>query len=159
MCSVNIGSVVAQAGMDVPLTVLRELSIGLADLDVGLRAQRHLAPPPAVVGGGGYRLGSGGTPGADTLQHLHRDEIYAVGDSARFVPLPRIGMHGVRQGPILHACLLTRLRNQPLPVYESQRRALSILDLGDGVGLAVRGRRRWVARRTVATQAVSIDVG
>jgi len=110
--------------------------------DVALLATGLSAPPLLSEIGLGDE---NGVPVRATLQHLHRDEIYAVGDCAHFVPqpLPRIGVHGVRQGPILHASLLARLRNQPLPVYEPQRRALSILDLGDGVGLAVRGRWWW----------------
>jgi NADH dehydrogenase FAD-containing subunit len=84
-------------------------------------------------------------PVSATLQHEDHDEIYAAGDCAQFLPapLPRIGVHGVRQGPILHASLLARLRKGPLPVYEPQRQALSILDLGGGVGLATRGRWWW----------------
>lgn len=88
---------------------------------------------------------AGGVPVRKTLQHVDRDEIYAVGDCAYFLPapLPRIGVHGVRQGPVLHASLLARVRAEPLPAYEPQRRALSILDLGGGVGLAVHGRWWW----------------
>lgn len=86
-----------------------------------------------------------GIPVRATLQHLTRDEIYAVGDCAHFTPepLPRIGVHGVRQGPVLHASLLARTRGEALPEYVPQRRALAILDLGDGVALAVWGRRWW----------------
>ena len=110
--------------------------------DVALLAT-GLAAPSLLV-----RLGIGdeqGVPVGATLQHVDRSEIYAVGDCARFVPRPlsRIGVHGVRQGPVLHDSLLARIRGGTLPVYEPQRRALSILDLGDGVGLAVRGRWWW----------------
>lgn len=88
---------------------------------------------------------SRGVPVRATLQHADRDEIYALGDCARFLPgsLPRIGVHGVRQGPVLHRSLLARVRGEPLPVYRPQRRALSVLDLGGGVGLAVWGRWWW----------------
>ncbi len=114
-----------------------EMSHDLALLATGLTA------PPLLVELG---LGDGlGVPVRATLQHEDLDEIYAVGDCARFLPgsLPRIGVHGVRQGPVLHRSLLARVRGEPLPVYQPQRRALSILDLGDGVGLAVRGRWWW----------------
>lgn len=86
-----------------------------------------------------------GVPVQATLQHVHRHEVYAAGDCAHFLPgpLPRIGVHGVRQGPVLLRSLLARVRDEPLPVYRPQRRALSILDLGGGVGLAVRGRWWW----------------
>ncbi len=110
--------------------------------DVALLATGLSAPPVLIELGLGDR---DGVPVRATLQHQDHDEIYAAGDCAHFLPgpLPRIGVHGVRQGPILHASLLARLRNEPLPVYEPQRRALSILDLGGGVGLAVRGRWWW----------------
>jgi NADH dehydrogenase FAD-containing subunit len=110
--------------------------------DVALLATGLSAPPLLA------ELGLGdenGVPVRATLQHVDRDEIYAVGDCARFLPapLPRIGVHGVRQGPVLQRSLLARLRGECLPLYEPQRHALSILDLGDGVGLAVRGRWWW----------------
>ncbi|WP_248581640.1 FAD-dependent oxidoreductase [Nocardioides sp. InS609-2] len=114
-----------------------EISHDVALLAVGLTA------PPLLVELG---LGDGrGVPVRATLQHVDRDDIYAVGDCARFLPgpLPRIGVHGVRQGPVLLRSLLMRVRGEPLPVYEPQRRALSILDLGDGAGLAVWGPRWW----------------
>ena len=110
--------------------------------DAALLAVGLTAPPLLAELG----LGDGrGMPVRATLQHVDRDEIYAAGDCARFLPgpLPRIGVHGVRQGPVLLQSLLARRRGEVLPVYEPQRRALSILDLGDGVGLAVWGRRWW----------------
>ncbi len=114
-----------------------ELSHDLALLATGLMA------PPVLS-----EIGIGdddGVPVRATLQHLKYDEIYAVGDCANFVshPLPRIGVHGVRQGPILQANLLARLSGGQLLAYEPPRRALSILDLGGGVALAVRGRWWW----------------
>lgn len=110
--------------------------------DVALLATGLVAPPLLAELGLGDESG---VPVRGTLQHVDRDEIYAVGDCARFLPgpLPRIGVHGVRQGPVLHRSLLARARGGQLPVYEPQDRALSILDLGDGVGLAVRGRWWW----------------
>ena len=110
--------------------------------DVALLATGLTAPPLLAELG----LGDGrGVPVRETLQHVDRDEIYAVGDCAYFLPgeLRRVGVHGVRQGPVLQRSLLARVRGEPLPVYEPQRRALSILDLGDGVGLAVWGRWWW----------------
>ncbi len=110
--------------------------------DVAVLAAGLTAPPLlAALGLGDAR----GVPVRATLQHVEREEVYAVGDCAHFLPrpLPRIGVHGVRQGPVLLASLLARVRGEALPDYEPQRRALAILDLGGGVGLAVRGRRWW----------------
>ncbi|MEO6881135.1 MAG: FAD-dependent oxidoreductase [Mycobacteriaceae bacterium] len=112
------------------------------DHDVAVLAAGLTAPPLLAELG----LGDGrGVPVRATLQHVDRDEIYAVGDCAHFLPgpLPRVGVHGVRQGPVLVQSLLARLRGEPLPVYEPRRRTLSILDLGDGVGLASWGHRWW----------------
>lgn len=110
--------------------------------DVALLATGLSAPPLLVEWGLGGALG---VPVRATLQHRDHDEIYAVGDCADFLPgsLPRIGVHGVRQGPVLVDSLLARVRGEGLPTYEPQRRALAILDLGAGVGLAVRGRWWW----------------
>ena len=114
-----------------------ELSYDLAVLATGLTA------PPLLAAIG---LGDGrGVPVLATLQHVDHDDVYAVGDCALFLPrsLPRVGVHGVRQGPVLLRSLLARRSGQSLPRYEPQRRALSILDLGGGVGLAVWGRWWW----------------
>ncbi len=105
-----------------------------------------LSAPPLVAG-----LGLGdhaGVPVRETLQHVDHDDVYAVGDCARFLarPLPRIGVHGVRQGPVLHRSLLARAQGQPLPAYRPQRRALSVLDLGGGTGLATWGPVWWEGR-------------
>ncbi len=102
-----------------------------------------LAAPPLLADLG---LGDAdGVPVRATLQHVEHDEVYAVGDCAHFVPepLPRIGVHGVRQGPVLHRSLLARSAGEPLPTYDPQRRALAILDLGAGTGLAVWGPMWW----------------
>ncbi|QWC85138.1 FAD-dependent oxidoreductase [Nocardioidaceae bacterium] len=125
-------------------------------LAAGLRA-------PAVVADAG--LGdTDGVPVRATLQHRDLDEVYAVGDCAHFLPrpLPRVGVHGVRQGPVLLSSLLARAAGEPLPTYTPQRRWLAVLDLGGGRGLATRGGwwwsgrsawwlKRWIDRRWIAT--------
>ena len=110
--------------------------------DIAVLAAGLTAPPLLAELG----IGDGrGVPVRATLQHVDRDDVYAVGDCAHFLPgpLPRIGVHGVRQGPVLLQSLLARLGDESLPVYEPQRRALAILDLGDGLGLAAWGRWWW----------------
>ncbi|MGO1384055.1 MAG: NAD(P)/FAD-dependent oxidoreductase [Arachnia sp.] len=110
--------------------------------DVALLAVGLTAPPLLTAIGLGDEQGA---PVRTTLQHADHDEIYALGDCAHFVarPLPRIGVHGVRQGPVLLHSLLARVRGEELPRYSPQRRALAILDLGDDVGLAIWGRWWW----------------
>lgn len=77
-----------------------------------------------------------------TLRHVDHDDVFAAGDCAHFTPrpLPRLGVHGVRQGPVLRDALLARTRAGSWPTYDPPARVLQRLDLGAGVGLAVRGR-------------------
>jgi NADH dehydrogenase FAD-containing subunit len=98
------------------------------------------------------RLGDArGIPVRATLQHVDHDDIYAAGDTAHFTPqpLPKLGVHGVRQGPVLERSLLARQAGRTLPVYEPRRHALQILDLG-GTALATRGR--WWAEGPLLRQ-------
>lgn len=93
-----------------------------------------------------------------TLQHRDHDDVYAVGDCAWFLPspLPRLGVHGVRQGPVLAASLVARRRGDPLPAYSPPRQPLQILDLGGGRALAVKGRW-WVEGRGALQLKRAID--
>ena len=96
--------------------------------------------------------GPHGFPVRATLRHRDHEDVYAAGDCADFLPspLPRIGVHGVRQGPVLLAALQARAAEAEVPRYSPQRQALSILDLGAGTGLAVRGRWWWLGRSSLA---------
>ncbi len=109
-----------------------------------------LLPPPLATRA---PLGApDGFPVRATLQHRDDDDVYAAGDCAHFLPspLPRIGVHGVRQGPVLLAALLARAAGAPGPVYRPARHALAVLDLGAGTALAVRGRWWWLGRASLA---------
>ncbi|WP_293623333.1 FAD-dependent oxidoreductase [Salinisphaera sp.] len=87
----------------------------------------------------------------DTLRSVDDPQVFAVGDCAhiRGHALARLGVFGVRQAPVLLANLLAGLRGQALENYEPQSKWLSILDLGDGTGLASRGQRWWLGRSSV----------
>lgn len=107
-----------------------------------------LAAPPLLASTG---LGDArGVPVRATLQHVDHDDLYAVGDCAHFTPgpLPRIGVHGVRQAPVLLAALEARGRGEDASrhVYEPRWRFLSIIDLGGGLAVATRGGRWWGGR-------------
>ena len=74
-------------------------------------------------------------------------DLFAAGDCARFEPpLPKAGVHAVRQGPVLAHNLRAALAGRPLRRYRPQRDALALLNLGDGSalgtkwGMAARGR-------------------
>lgn len=106
-----------------------------------------LAPQPLM-----HRLGlptrAAGLRVGQTLASIADDRIFAAGDFAAIegVDLPKAGVYGVRAGPILARNLLARLEGRPLEPFRPQRRYLSILDLADGTGIAMRGGY-WVKSR------------
>ncbi|MES1947318.1 pyridine nucleotide-disulfide oxidoreductase [Salinisphaera sp. C84B14] len=87
----------------------------------------------------------------DTLRSVDDPRVFAVGDCAhiRGHALARLGVFGVRQAPVLLANLRAGMHGQTLERYEPQSKWLSILDLGDGTGLATRGQRWWLGRTSV----------
>ncbi len=101
-----------------------------------------------AVGLSDHESAADGIPVRATLQHRDHDDIYAVGDCAHFMaqPLAKIGVYGVRQGPVLLESLLARAAREPLPEFTPQRHALQVLDLGGGMGLATRGPWWWMGR-------------
>lgn len=84
----------------------------------------------------------------DTLQTTGDDRVLATGDCAVLASAPRpcVGVFGVRAAPVLVHNLAAMARGRRLRRFRPQRRWLSIMDLGDGTGLAQRGRRWWLGR-------------
>lgn len=82
------------------------------------------------------------------LQSLSDPKVFGGGDSISFrgEVLPRLGVFGVRQGPVLFRNLLAALDGHPLKRYKPQKRYLYVLNLGDGTGLAVYGAFSWRGR-------------
>lgn len=78
---------------------------------------------------------------AATLQALGDPAVFASGDCAEFTPrpLPRHGVFGVRQAPVLAHNLAAFARGEPLRAFHPQQYWLSILDLGNGEGFATWG--------------------
>ena len=60
--------------------------------------------------------------------------------------LPRIGVYAIREAPVLLDNLLASLEGTPPEEFSPQRRYLWIVNLGDGTGLAMRGRFWWRGR-------------
>ena len=90
------------------------------------------------------------------LVSMGDEQIFGVGDCAviRGHERPPLGVFGVRAAPFLLAALQARAGGPPARPYLPQSRYLSILDLGDGSGLALygsharRGRAAlWLKRR------------
>lgn len=87
----------------------------------------------------------------ETLRSPDDARIFAVGDCARIAgrSLPRLGVFGVRQAPILLANLIAAAGDEPMQRYQPQSKWLSILDLGDGTALATRGKHWWHGRTSL----------
>lgn len=76
------------------------------------------------------------------LQSQNYPFIFGAGDCIDFLsrPLPRLGVFGVRQAPILLDNLCAYTQGKPLKPYKPQKQYLSILNLGSGPALAYRGK-------------------
>ncbi len=115
-----------------------QLGYDLAVVATGLRASTTIQ----TLGLGDAR----GMPTRATLQHVDHPRILGAGDCIRFGDdgLPRLGVFGVRQAPILADNLLAVLDGGSLAEYVPQQRFLAAMDLGGGAAIAMRGGR-WHA--------------
>ena len=86
-----------------------------------------------------------------TLQSVDDPAIFAVGDCAVIPehPRPAAGVFGVRAAPVLLDNLAALGLDRLLRPYQPQKRWLSIMDLGDGRGLAIRGGLWSLGRMTL----------
>lgn len=76
------------------------------------------------------------------LQAVDQPDVFAVGDCAQVGghDLPKLGVFGVRQAPVLGKNLRARIEGRALADYHPQKNWLYILNMGDGRALAVYGR-------------------
>ena len=86
------------------------------------------------------------------LQAKDHPQVFAAGDCAVLdhAPRPMVGVFGVRAAPVLLNNLLASVGRAGVRAYRPQRRWLSIMDLGDGTGLALRGPVWWRGRAALA---------
>lgn len=120
----------------------REFPADAIVLATGLR-------PPRALTDFGLPLDRHGALTVDaTLSCPDDRRVFGAGDCVGIEghDLPRLGVFGVREGPILLANLAARLQGRSLVPYRPQRRWLLILNLGWGEGLAIRGRFWWRGR-------------
>ncbi len=132
----------------------RTLPFDLLVPATGLRA-------PDVIADLGLPLsGDGRLAVAPTLQSPEDPRVFAVGDCAVITgsPRPAAGVFGVRAAPILARNLAALGAGRRLTTYAPQSRWLSILDLGDGTGLALRGRL-WSLGRGALMLKRRLDLG
>ncbi len=97
---------------------------------------------------------------APTLQSVGDTGVFAVGDCAVIEghPRPFAGVFGVRAADVLIDNLCAAAGETPLRPYRPQRRWLSIMDLGDGSGLALRGGL-WASGHAVLRLKRWLDLG
>jgi NADH dehydrogenase FAD-containing subunit len=101
--------------------------------------------PPDLFDKSGLPTGEdGGLMVNEFLQCSEYPEIFGGGDCIRFLPQPlsKVGVHAVRQNPVLRNNLLAALEGKALKPFKPGRSHLLILNLGDGRGLL--WRRSWV---------------
>lgn len=94
------------------------------------------------------------------LQSLGDPAVFATGDCAAIegYPRPFAGVFGVRVTGVLLNNLCATARGIPPSTYRPQARWLSILDLADGNGLAIRGPLWWAGRLALSLKR-HLDLG
>jgi selenide, water dikinase len=130
-----------------------QLSIEAGDaIDVDLVIWAVGAAPPAVLDRFDLPRGEDGFLAVDaTLRTTAGHDVFVVGDTASIVghPLPRAGVHAVREGPTLWHNLQRTFAGRPLREHRPQSGFLSLLALGDGraigewKGWSFEGRIAW----------------
>ncbi|WP_119678081.1 NAD(P)/FAD-dependent oxidoreductase [Indioceanicola profundi] len=107
-----------------------------------------LQPNPVLKRSGLPVDGRGAMLVDDTLRSIADPNVHGGGDciAIRGYELPRIGVHAIREAPILFRNLLAALDCEPAETYAPQARYLWIMNLGDETGLAVRGGLWWHGR-------------
>lgn len=148
------GEVIARTSSACQLEDGRSLPCDALVLAAGLEA-------PPLIGALGLPVGADGrlivSPQMRSLAH---DRVFAAGDCAVIdgAERPAAGVFGVRAAPVLLANLIARATDAPLKAYRPQARWLSIMDLGDGTGLALRGDF-WTHGRPALWLKRRLDLG
>lgn len=112
----------------------------------------HASPPPWLAASGLALDDAGFLAVGATLQSLSHPEVFAAGDVAALThaPRPKSGVYAVRAGPVLTENLKAFISGAALRPFKPQRRALYLLNLGQGRALAAHpflpalvGRALW----------------
>ncbi|MDQ3197187.1 MAG: FAD-dependent oxidoreductase [Pseudomonadota bacterium] len=123
-------------------------------LATGLKPARVIADMNLAAARGGIDEESDERSGMKvepTLRWTADSAIFGAGDCIDFAgrELPKLGVFGVRQAPVLLHNLLAALDGLPLQDYEPQKNYLAILNLGCGDGLATWGPFYWRGRASL----------
>lgn len=121
--------------------VLADGRVGPADFVVNATGLR----PAAVTRSLGLPIDADGAiiVAAD-LASTGSPRVFAAGDCIAFRgrALPRVGVYAIRQAPVLFHNIIATLEGRPRANFKPQKRYLTIANLGDETGLAVRGALR-----------------
>jgi NADH dehydrogenase FAD-containing subunit len=105
--------------------------------------------PSDIFGRSGLRVSKdGGLPVNGFLQSIDHPELFGGGDciSLEGAKLARVGVHAVRQAPILHHNLLAALHSGEMKRYAPQEDYMLILNMGDGKGILFKRGLTWSGR-------------
>lgn len=128
---------------------------GEAGLSDGRRVAWDLAllatgvKPPPLLRKWGLQLAPDGSLLVDRfLRSTGSPAVFGGGDCITFSEqsLARVGVHAVRQGPILFRNFEAHFAGKPLLPFKPQRSFLQLLNLGDGTALLVRNGIVWRGR-------------
>ncbi len=150
----EMGEVVARTSSACQLGDGRSLPCDALVLATGLEA-------PPLIGALGLPVGADGRLRVSPQMRSVADpRVFAAGDCAVVdgAERPAAGVFGVRAAPVLLANLIAAATEKPLKVYRPQARWLSIMDLGDGTGLAMRGGL-WSHGRAALWLKRRLDLG
>ena len=112
-----------------------EIAFDLAVLSVGIR-------PRNVFGGSGLNVADDGALLVDDfLQSTSHKGVFGGGDCIDLAGrhLDRVGVHAVRQGPVLFHNIQAYMQGKKLKRFKPQKQYMLIFNLGDGNGIFVRG--------------------
>jgi NADH dehydrogenase FAD-containing subunit len=118
-----------------------------------LVAATGLRPPPVIATSRLPMTGDGGLRVDSHLRSIGDPRVFGVGDCASLegYDLASIGVHAIRQAPVLHHNLIATATapangGARLRAFDPQRHYLLVLNLGGGHALATRGSLHWKGR-------------
>ncbi|MDQ7812151.1 FAD-dependent oxidoreductase [Brevundimonas sp.] len=119
-----------------------------------------LRPPPLIAALGLPLSADSRLRVTPSLCSIADEAIFGVGDCAVLdhAPRPTAGVFGVRAAPVLLNNLAALADGRPVRRFNPQRTWLSIMDLGDGQGLAIRGGS-WSLGRPALRLKRYLDLG
>ncbi len=142
--------------LNAPVVALEDGRVRLEDgsvLESDVTILATGAAAPDWIAGTGLDVDDEGFVAVDgSLRSTSHPFVLAAGDIASFTPrpLPRNGVHAVRQGPVLADNLRRLASGREAVAYRPQRHAMALVSTGNGYAVASRGpvtvSGRWVWR-------------